>query len=397
MKATIRLFLHRVQNDLIQNKELLQNKTKLKSRILYYDNDKQAVTVNEHFLKIGSVHSTVFHYKDMMSILNVQNYDQLRDAIKNLLNDANNLEDNEIPTTSAPTGVILQYLTTTYPELSQYFLYLHQNQSNLKAQLVYLLNDPKRVQKAHDIYYDVPKTITPISIYALKHFNDTHALDRNSKVKLHMHTNQSKNPISVFNWTVHILCAKYNQPYTTEFTIIEKLFNRHNLQFEQTLNHVWTYNITSQKNIYTAIPKKYVYDINIRDDIKDVYLHENSGVVDALIEKHPDKSFICTSGQLSGATHALIQRLLEKGITLYYSGDMDLPGLSIAEQVLSEYPSIRLYKMDVTLCDDYAVSVPKIRKAGIAENLKHPALKTIAEDIINNNRIVFQEMLIDHY
>ena len=79
-----------------------------------------------------------------------------------------------------------------------------------------------------------------------------------------------------------------------------------------------------------------------------VYLVENEMVFSQLCD-HVSRfhsPLICTSGQLSVAAHRLLDLLAESGTELYYAGDFDGMGLTIASQLVERYPGqLRLWRM----------------------------------------------------
>lgn len=84
-----------------------------------------------------------------------------------------------------------------------------------------------------------------------------------------------------------------------------------------------------------------------------VYVVENPAVFGHLVEAAIEadvgtRALICTSGQLSVAALALIDKLVAGGATLLYSGDFDVGGLAIAAGILARYPAqSRPWHMDV--------------------------------------------------
>lgn len=84
---------------------------------------------------------------------------------------------------------------------------------------------------------------------------------------------------------------------------------------------------------------------------KVVYVIENSGVYSALLDLYrdyceeqglqemiPNPPLLCTHGQFKLASLLLLDKLAASGTLIYYSGDFDPEGLSMAERLLLRYP-----------------------------------------------------------
>ena len=85
-----------------------------------------------------------------------------------------------------------------------------------------------------------------------------------------------------------------------------------------------------------------------------VYLVENQMVFSQLCDQAPrfHSPLICTSGQPTVAVIRLLDMLVSSGTNLFYSGDFDGKGLSIALQLLTRYPNhLHLWHMTT---EDYA-------------------------------------------
>ena len=92
---------------------------------------------------------------------------------------------------------------------------------------------------------------------------------------------------------------------------------------------------------------------------KEIYILENPSVFSWLCQQYPDKSFVCTNGQLRFSAFVLLDQL-SRTSDLFYSGDHDPEGLLIAQKLKLRYKeqltlwnySIDLYEQnlsDVTL------------------------------------------------
>lgn len=66
------------------------------------------------------------------------------------------------------------------------------------------------------------------------------------------------------------------------------------------------------------------------------YIVENPAVFSVLVDRYPEKSFVCGNGQLNLATYILLDKLVET-TKLYYAGDYDPEGLLIAQNLKQRY------------------------------------------------------------
>jgi uncharacterized protein (TIGR02679 family) len=73
-------------------------------------------------------------------------------------------------------------------------------------------------------------------------------------------------------------------------------------------------------------------------------------------ERHRLPTLVCSSGELSLAALLLLDRLVDAGTTLLYSGDFDGKGLEIAARLVRRYgaTACRLWRMDL---EDYALAL----------------------------------------
>lgn len=106
---------------------------------------------------------------------------------------------------------------------------------------------------------------------------------------------------------------------------------------------------------------------------------------------------ICTSGQLQVAVLRLLDMLAASGTRLYYAGDFDGGGISIAARLLTRYPdNLQLWHMTA---DDYAFCKSEVRLSENSRNLLKAASGTILESIANTVQETgyagYQELLLE--
>lgn len=132
-----------------------------------------------------------------------------------------------------------------------------------------------------------------------------------------------------------------------------------------------------------------------------VYLLENQMLFSSLCRKsrlqHP---LVCTSGQLKEASWQLLDLLVQKDCQLYYAGDFDPEGLSIADRLWQEYGDrVRFWHMEP---QDYRrdISEKKIEGEGRLRQLEQiacPALRPTAQAVLAERCAGYQEALAEQY
>ncbi len=132
-----------------------------------------------------------------------------------------------------------------------------------------------------------------------------------------------------------------------------------------------------------------------------VYLLENQMVFSSLCrQENIHQPMICTSGQLKEASWQLLDLLAKTGCQLYYAGDFDPEGLAIAERLWQAYGDrVHFWHMGP---EDYraALSQKKIEPASRLQqlaNLHCPALKPVAQMILQQKTAGYQEALVERY
>ena len=106
---------------------------------------------------------------------------------------------------------------------------------------------------------------------------------------------------------------------------------------------------------------------------------------------------ICTSGQLQVAVLRLLDMLVEAGTQLFYSGDFDAEGLSIAARLQARYPDVlQLWHMGA---GDYAICHSKNRVAETKlrgfDYLPEGILKQTVRAMQEKGVAGYQELLLD--
>lgn len=109
-------------------------------------------------------------------------------------------------------------------------------------------------------------------------------------------------------------------------------------------------------------------------------------------------SLICTSGQLNTASLMLLDKLYKDGALLYYSGDFDPEGISIADKLKSRYmDNLILWRYSVK--DYLKVMGDKSfeERANKLDRIQNIDLLGLKEEIDKHKLSGYQELLIDEY
>ncbi|UFU00260.1 TIGR02679 family protein [Radiobacillus kanasensis] len=130
---------------------------------------------------------------------------------------------------------------------------------------------------------------------------------------------------------------------------------------------------------------------------KVIWVVENSGVYSSILDKIPKAPLICTQGQFKLAALLLIDLLVKEGCVLYYAGDLDPEGLSMAERLLQRHSGhICLWKMDVASYRkseaDIVLSVERLNKL---DSITIPELVPVVKELRKRKRAGYQEALVD--
>lgn len=128
------------------------------------------------------------------------------------------------------------------------------------------------------------------------------------------------------------------------------------------------------------------------------YIVENEMVFTQLCDRSVQfhSPLICTSGQPSVAALRLLDLLAAEGTELFYSGDFDGKGLSIASQLCGRYPELlRLWHMtpgDYALCRS---DIPLSESSrSLLQGCAGTALEASAQAVQQCGRVGYQELLI---
>lgn len=129
-----------------------------------------------------------------------------------------------------------------------------------------------------------------------------------------------------------------------------------------------------------------------------VYIVENPAVFSILISRFPEKSFICSYGQIRRAVFMLLD-LFDKNTVFSYAGDFDPEGLLIAERLKKRYGErLIFWKYETDIYLKY-MSEEKLTKQRIKklDGVRDAALLKIAELMREEGCAAYQESMLEEY
>ena len=124
-----------------------------------------------------------------------------------------------------------------------------------------------------------------------------------------------------------------------------------------------------------------------------VFCFENPAVFYECIHHLPECAAICSSGQINQTTYLVLDRLIQSGSRICYSGDFDPEGLLIAEKLKQRYgQALTLIGYSVELYQ-IALSQNRISEKRLAQlsRITCPELIPVAQAIRQHKRAGYQE------
>ncbi len=211
-------------------------------------------------------------------------------------------------------------------------------------------------------------------------------------------------------------------PGVSESEALNELYYKFGILRDDILNFVSCTGITAFKDdgveiaVWQAANRdRVVLNVPLREIIKiktagarsgtKIYMVENSGVFSALLDRFerfvreltPYPPLICAHGQFKLAGLVLLDRLVESGMTIYYSGDFDPEGLLMAERLCRRYPGHvvpwRYSVQDYQLAQSGTVIPP--RRLSQLAGLGSRELRITGEKMLHCRTAGYQEAIID--
>lgn len=130
-----------------------------------------------------------------------------------------------------------------------------------------------------------------------------------------------------------------------------------------------------------------------------VFVLENSGVYSSILDKNIEQTvmpIICTHGQFKLSGLILIQKLIESGCRVFYSGDFDPDGISMAYRLKKKFGDKVVYWRYTS--EDYIESLSEVsisERIQLLNSINDDLLNPMMEKMIKIQRAGYQEKLIN--
>jgi uncharacterized protein (TIGR02679 family) len=130
-----------------------------------------------------------------------------------------------------------------------------------------------------------------------------------------------------------------------------------------------------------------------------VFVVENSGLFSAILDRFNDRRLpplLCLHGQPKASSLQLLDRLVESGMHIYYSGDFDPEGLMICERLWSRYGNrFTAWRMGDQEYQDCLSPVEiSPRRLSILKNIQISYFKNVKASMNRTKRAGYQERLL---
>lgn len=203
-----------------------------------------------------------------------------------------------------------------------------------------------------------------LSMYALRVFGDTHALDEDTERR------------KEFN---NYLRNTFGDADLTRMNIIPN---------DETVSSVWSKGVTTC-DFYIGLTATDLGQITLRP-LKAVWIFENRNTAQRILRLHPHLMFpfIISSGQPNKAVITLLDRLVKQGTKLLYHGDMDPAGLTIASHIQNQVPIITPFMTVSEYMSQKKYPLNVSQPADI-----NPTFRPLLTLIQNDKQCVFEEQL----
>ena len=225
----------------------------------------------------------------------------------------------------------------------------------------FLKHSPKK-EIEEDIHFPICNGLV-LSAYALRHFGDTHALDKSTNLRQKLD---------------QFLAQTYGSKDLTNLGIIKN----------EIASTVWSYNVTQNVG-YVGLSLIDAHEIPLQD-IDTVWVFENDNTAQRIFAEGLSFPFIIASGRPTKAFHQLLQRLIDKDTKIYYHGDMDLAGINMFDTLKSTYPNIEAPFMTTTEFE-HSTTAPSPKEQNY--KLEDTHLPNLVNVIKRTKQVVYEEQL----
>ncbi|WP_017472568.1 TIGR02679 family protein [Amphibacillus jilinensis] len=301
----------------------------------------------------------------------------------------------------------LKSLQNDFPALYFWFQYLQNKSADTYWIYRWMEKSEQEFYKTVELLNvaitSLPEKLERLPMFSQRMIRNPHAFDRN--------TNLGK------LW-IHVLAVHRQEEGTvfipTDSEGINDLLLQYNILRDDITNYVTCANLlaetkrgvhsmwraaTSTESVLNAPLRELVTLTSVypENGLMKVWIVENSGVYSSILDDVPYAPIICTHGQFKLAALLLMDRLVENGCELYYAGDFDPEGLSMAARLMERYPeNARLWNMDEASYkrSQADVDLPPERMNKLA-SIANIALAPVVSAMEIKKKAGYQEALVD--
>jgi len=204
---------------------------------------------------------------------------------------------------------------------------------------------------------------------------------------------------------VYYLCYKYKVDYPSSSEELKTLFGLEGILDLNINAFVQTYGLKGQEGweaFYLRQEPLTLVEMNIKGvDIRAinqvVYCFENPAVFLAFILRYPDKSAICTGGQINRVALEVLKCLNDNQVSLCYHGDFDPEGLLIADKLLDRFKCLNIFAYDLetykkSQSEDQVITSIRLKQL---DHLRDQRLITIGQMMKVTSHPGYEEFIIE--
>ena len=128
-----------------------------------------------------------------------------------------------------------------------------------------------------------------------------------------------------------------------------------------------------------------------------VWIVENSSVCSTIVDEVLGAPVICTHGQFRTASWVLLDLIVESGCVLYYSGDLDPEGITMAQRLKDRYPDqVIFWRMDKASYEETISEENISSRLSKMKSITSKELIVVANALIEKQKAGYQEGLVHH-
>ncbi|MBM7651095.1 TIGR02679 family protein [Neobacillus cucumis] len=126
-----------------------------------------------------------------------------------------------------------------------------------------------------------------------------------------------------------------------------------------------------------------------------VWIVENSSVCSTIVDEVPGAPIICTHGQFRAASWVLLNYLVESGCVLYYSGDLDPEGITMAQRLKDRFPNqVIFWRMDTASYLESISDEDISSRLSKMQTITSSELVEVANALMERKKAGYQEGLV---